>query len=332
MPDIKETPVSESTATEETQEVEAEETEATEGEAQQEESAESTEQQEAAAKLEELESKDTTKMSKAQKQALEKQIKKFKLKVDGKEEELEIDLNNEEELKNHLQKSRASSKRMQEAAELRKSAEQFIDMLKKNPRKVLSDPNIGVDLKTLAQEIINQELEDAAKTPEQLEKEKLQRELEEIKEKYKKEEEDRKEREFKRLQAEQEEKIQSNIESALKEGNLPKSPYTVRKMAELMMLALENGKDLQPKDLVPILRKQMNQDIKELFGASNDDVLEELIGKDRISNLRKKAVAKVKQQQVAQTANAVKPTTSSKPAEDKATSKISMRDFLKGRS
>lgn len=281
------------------------------------------------AKIAELEAKAAA-ANPAQKKAIEKQLKKFKLKIDGVEEDFELDLSNEEEVKNHLQKSRASSKRMQEAADLRKSAEQFIDMLKKNPRKVLSDPNIGVDLKNLAKEIIDGELEDAAKTPEQREKEQLQRELEEIKDKYKKEEETRKERDFKRLQAEQEEKIQSNIESALKDGGLPKSPYTVRKMAELMILALENGKNLEPKDLVPMLRKQMNSDIKELFSASNDDVLEELLGKDNITRLRKKNVAKV-QKQVAQTAGAVKSTGGAAPAAPAATQKISMRDFLKGK-
>ena len=45
-----------------------------------------------------------------------------------------------------------------------------------------------------------------------------------------------------------------------------------------MMIALENNIDLSPKDLVPTLRKQMTADIKELFGASSDDVLEELVG------------------------------------------------------
>lgn len=283
-----------------------------------------------AAKLEALQATDTSDMSKAEKKEYQALLKKFKIKVDGKEEDLEIDLNNEEELKKHLQMSKSANKRMQEAASLRKSAEQFIDMLKKDPRKVLSDPNIGVDLKTLAQEIINQELEDASKSPEQLERERLQRELEELKSKYEREEEERKAAEFERLQAEEAAKLESGIEGALKNSNLPKTPYTVRKMAEMMMLALENDIDLTPNDLVPLLRKQMQSDIKDLFSASNDDILEEFIGKDTISRLRKRTVSKVKQN-VAQTANSIKSTgVESKPKDSKEEKKMSIKDFLKG--
>lgn len=282
------------------------------------------------AELADLEAQAAAAPTKAEKKAIEKQLKKFKLKIDGKDEDFEIDLNNEEELKKHLQMSKASAKRMSESAELRKSAEQFIEMLRTNPRKVLSDPNIGVDMKKMVQEYLDEEIERSSKSPEQLEKEKLQAELETLREKYKKDEEDRKSNEFKRLQAEQEEKIQTNIEAALNSGNLPKSPYTVKKMAEMMMLALENNIDLEPKDLVPLLKKQMNSDIKDLFSASSDDVLEELVGKDNISRLRKRTIAKVKQTQVAQTASSVKPTgTTSKNQEENKSPKISMRDFLR---
>lgn len=282
-----------------------------------------------AAKLESLENKDTSKMSKSEKKAHEKRIEKFKLKIDGRDEEMELDLNNHEEVKKHLQMSKAAQRRMQEASELRKSAEQFVDLLKKNPRKVLSDPNIGVDLKKFVQEYLDEEISNSQKTPEQLALEKAQKELEEIKERVKKDEEDRQGKEFKRLQEEQEQKIEQNIESALKEGNLPKSPYTVRKMAELMMLALENKIDLSPKDLVPLLRNQMNQDIKDLFTASNDDVLEELLGKDNITRIRKRQINKVTTPKVAQTANSVKSSGSSKPSEQKTESKQTIRDFLK---
>lgn len=266
---------------------------------------------------------------KEQKQLAQELKKKFKIKVNGKEYEEELDLNNDEDIVRRLQMNKLSQQRVQEAQELKKAAEQFIEMLRTNPRKVLADPNIGVDLKKLAQDVINEEIENSTKSPEQIEKERLQRELEELREKYKKDEDERKNREFQRLQAEQEEKIQSDIEGALTTSDLPKTPYTVRKMAEMMMLALQNDIDLSPKDLVPMLRKQMQADIKELFSASTDDVLEEFIGKDRISSIRKKQVAKVKQQ-VAETANQVKPTGNDvKKAETKDQKKITIKEFLR---
>lgn len=268
-------------------------------------------------------------LSKKEQKELAKELKKkYQLKVDGSTEEVELDLSNDEEIKKHLQMSRAANRRMQEASYLKKAAEEFIELLKTNPKKVLRDPNINVDLKALAQEVIDEEIAAASKTPEQLEKEKLQSELEELKSKIKKDEEERRAAELERLQKEHEVKIESDIESALNTSNLPKTPYTVRKMADLLMLALQEDIDLSPKDLIPLLRNQMNSDIKELFTASSDDVLEELIGKDTISRIRKKNIAKMKQQ-VAETANSVKPTGATSEKKEEAPTKIPMKEFFK---
>ena len=272
---------------------------------------------------------DTVEPSKSEIKAIEKQLKKYKVKVDGKEYEEELDLNDEAAVGKHIQMSKAAQRKMQEASDMRKAAEEFINLLRTDPEKVLRDPNINVDLKKLAQDVINREIEDASKSPEQLEKEKLQRELTDIKAKIEEDEKKRQSSELQRLQAEQQQKIEINIESALKTSDLPKTPYTVRKMAEMMLVALQNNVDLSPADLVPLIRKQMQNDIKELFGASSDDVLEELVGKDRISKLRKKKVAEL-QKQVAQgatTSNSVK-TSGAKPAAPVEKVKIKMKDWL----
>lgn len=265
--------------------------------------------------------------TKKEKKAAENTLKKYNIKVNGKSEVVELDLNDEASIVKHLQMSRAAQSKMQESANLMRNAEEFINLLKTNPRRVLEDPSIGVDLKLFAQEIINQEIDNASKSPEQLEKEKLQKELSEIKSKIEEDEKKRKSSELQRLQQEQQEKIEVNIESALKTSDLPKTPYTVRKMAEMMLIALQNNVDLSPQDLVPLIRKQMQVDIKDLFGAANDDVLEELIGKDRISKMRKKKVAQV-QQQVAQTANQVKATGNKPGAKAPEAKKMTMKEFL----
>lgn len=291
-----------------------------------EEAVESQEEQEQEVEQEASENP-VAELPKKEQKELVKQMRKFKLKVDGQEYEEEIDLSDEEGLKKHLQMSKAAQKRMKEATELRKAAEQFIDILRTNPRKVLSDPNIGVDLKKFAQEIMNEEIENASKSPEELEKEALTKELEELREKYKKDEEDRKQKEFERLQNDAEQKLESDIGDALKTSELPKTPYTVRKMAEIMMIALENNIDLNAKDVIPLMRKQMKQDITEMFSAASDDVLEELVGKDNISRLRKRNLAKAKK--AVETASAVQPTGTEVKKEAKEPQKMTIRDFLK---
>jgi hypothetical protein len=265
--------------------------------------------------------------SKKEKKVAESTLKKYNIKVDGRSEVVELDLNDEAAVSKHLQMSRAAQRKMQEASDMRRAAEEFITLLKTDPQKVLTDPNIGVDLKKLAQDVINAEIENAQKSPEQLEKEKLQRELADIKAKIEDDEKKRKSSELQRLQQEQQQKIEANIESALKTSDLPKTAYTVRKMAEMMLIALQNNVDLSPADIVPLIRKQMATDIKELFGASSDDVLEELVGKDRISKIRKKKVAAV-QQQVAQTANQVKNTGGKGKTTETPPKKMTIKEFL----
>lgn len=100
--------------------------------------------------------------------------KKFNLKVDGKDEQLELDLANEEELKKHLQMSRAAQKRMQQFSEYEKGVKGLFETLKNDPLKVLSDPRLGIPdavRKKLAESIINNEIEEMQKSPEQRKRE-----------------------------------------------------------------------------------------------------------------------------------------------------------------
>lgn len=268
------------------------------------------------------------KLSKSEKKAIEKQLKKYELTVNGKKVTRELDLSDDESVKRYLQKAEASDEKFQESAALRKQVEQFIQLFQKDPGKGMSQ--LGLDPKKFAEEFINREIENSQKSPEALEKERLQAELEEIKDRYKREEEERKASEFSRLQAETEQKLESDISSALDTGTLPKTPYTVKKMAEMMMIALQNDIDLSPKDVLPLIRKQMQQEIKDLFGASSDDVLEEMLGKDTIGRIRKRNIARAKA--AAGTTTGIKPTVGAiKKAEPpKELKKISMKEFLKG--
>lgn len=307
-----ETASSTSDATESTEETAAEGTE--------------SEGQEAAVAGEQKPAKEAPKMTKKE---IEKQLKKYKIKVDGQEFEESLDLNDEDAVKKHLQMSRAAQKRMQEATEMRKAAEDFIQLLKTNPRKVLADPNIGVDIKQFAKQIIEEEIENSKKSPEQLRIEELQKELEERKEAEKKEKDEFQKREFARLQAEEEKHLETAFTNTLEKANMPKTPYTITKMAEYMIFAAQNNIKLSPDDVAPLVKKQMKADIKALFNDSNDDILEELVGKDRLTKMRKKQIEKAKQS-VQQTAAQVKPVSKEAPKkdDDKPKEKKSINDFF----
>ena len=230
----------------------------------------------------------------AVKEALKSNKKKYSLTVDGKNEDIELDLDNDEEIKKYLQKSKAADKRFQEAADVRKAAMDFIDQLRKNPRRVLTDPNIGIDVRKFAEEILNEEIKELEKSPEQREKDKLIKELEEFKQKAKDGEESAKKAARERMEIEQERILESDITSALDIGGLPKTPRTVKAMAEMMMIALENGIDLSAKDIAPIVKNTNLKEFKELVTSLSDDQLEDFLGKEVLGRLSKKRLAKAK--------------------------------------
>lgn len=230
---------------------------------------------------------------------IKKELKKLKLKVDGREEDVEFDPSDDEFLTKELQKARAFGKRSQEYSDLEKTVRSFVEELRKNPRKVLADPNLGVDLKNLAKEIIEEEIENSQKSPEQLKSEKMEAELKAIKEEREKEKKDSQQKEFERLQQQEYERYEMLVDKALSKSDLPASPYIVGKMADYMLIGLQEGLDVQPEDVIPLIRDEMQHDLKQMFAVMPDEVIEQLVGKDVLTRLRKKNLSKAKQ--VAQT-------------------------------
>lgn len=262
----------------------------------------------------------------------QKTLKEYKIKVNGRDEVVKFDPSNDEEVVKHLQKARASDSKFAEANEVRKAAMEFIEELRKNPRKVLTDPNIGIDVKKLAEEIINEQIADMEKTPEQKEREKLQKELEDLRKQAKDKDELAKKESQLRLEKEYEYQLENDITAALDVGGLPKTPRTVKMMAEMMMIALNNGIDLSAKDIAPIVKNTNMSEFQELVKSLSDDQLESFLGKETIGRLRKKNLAKALASKTSTVANVQKTSKSAAPSElsDKLSSnkKIPAKKFF----
>lgn len=262
-------------------------------------------------------------------------IKKLKLKVDGQEleEELpfEIDDNPEtvEYMTRQLQMSKAAQKRMGEHAQLQKEVKYFLEELRKNPRKILADPSIGIDVKQLAAQIIEEEIANSQKSPEQLEKERLEAELKSLQEEREREREETRQKEFERLQEIEYERYDNLMSKALETSDLPKSPYVVKKMADYMLLGLNEGIDVSPEDVLPLVREEIQNDLREMFAVMPDEVIEKIVGKEVFSRVRKKNVAKAKAAP-APVKSAIKDTgaSSKAAASNNAAEKKSFRDFF----
>lgn len=263
-------------------------------------------------------------------------IKKLKLKVDKGEieEELPFDIPDDpkavEYLTKQLQLSKAAQKRMAEAAQIEKDMRLFVEQLRQDPESILSDPAIGLDMKELAAKIIEREIANAKKSPEQLEKERLEGELKKLQQEREREKEEHKSKELERLRTQEIERLDLQMDKALSSTDLPKSPYIVKKIADYMLLGLEKGMDVQPEDVIPLVREEMMNDLKEMFAIMPEDVVEAIIGKDVLGRLRKKQVAKAKEAKaVPQPINsAIKDAGVKKEEPKDATKKQTFKDFF----
>lgn len=269
--------------------------------------------------------------------SIKKALKKLSLQVDGKkfEEELPFEIPDDpkavEYMQRELQLAKMGQKRAQYAAQLEKEVKEFVENLRKDPRKVLSDPTLGVDLKSIAKQIIEEEIENAKKSPEQIEKEKLEAEIKALKEQQEKDKKDRDQKEFERLQELAYEQYDLQMTKALEGSDLPKSPYVVKKMADYLLLGLQNNLDITPEEVLPLVREEIQNDLKEMFQVMPDEVVEKLIGKEKINSLRKKSVAKAKAAPPTPVTKAVKDVGRSSKDEGSKESKKTMtyKDFFK---
>lgn len=238
--------------------------------------------------------------AKEQKAELKRKLKELELKVDGKvvKESLpfEVDADNKEMvdyLTRQLQMAKGFHNRANYAKTLETEITEFFNNLKSDPLSVLSDPNIGLDIKEIVNAYAKRELENSKKTPEQLKAEELEKELAKVKKEREREQEELRKQKTEMLEkqayAEYEQSIINAIEATT---DLPKSAYVVRKFADMMLSAMEMGVKVTPEEIAPLVKKEVHADIKQMFEAAPDEVVESFFGKDRLAKLRKKNVDK----------------------------------------
>lgn len=224
---------------------------------------------------------------------LQELIREMELKVNGKVIKEKVNLNDHARVQKAFQMEKAANDAFQKAANSQKEIEkmnqemdQFLQMLKNDPMKILSNPALGLKLEDMADKILAQKIEEASKSPETLELEKARAKLEEYEKKINEEKTARETAERQKLEADAEAHIQGEIMEAIDAGTLPKSPYIINKMAQLASIAFDNGVDISMKDLAPIVKKMYQRDMKEMMGGMKDDEIEELVSQDRIKAIR----------------------------------------------
>lgn len=322
--------MSEEVATTETAEV-AETTEAVTQEPVQESEEQSSEQSVEATTEEELQEEiDEAIEDGATEEEVKDMIKEFELKVNGKTKKVKVDLSDEKELVRRLQLAEVAPKAMQDLAEFKKSVSSELLAAKEDPRQLLQQ--LGIDPKTFAEEIINQEIEQMKKSPEQIEREKMQRELEVARAELARQKQEAEEAKTLQMQQDASMKLEQEIMSALqKNPTLPKTMKTVGRITDAMLWAMENGYgDVTVTDVLPSVEAEIRREFNEFISEMPEEIMESYLGKKNIDRLRKKRLAAMKKvapkPEVTKISNPDKKEIANRRESDK---KISAKDFFR---
>jgi hypothetical protein len=236
------------------------------------------------------------------------EIRRMKLKMDGQE----IDLPEEEVIK-LAQQAGVSGRRFQEAAALRKQAEQVLELLQTKPAEALK--KLVPDTKAYRQ-LLEDELTDIikreAESPEQKKIREQEDQLKAYAEKERQVEEARKQKEKEDADAARTKDEQEKMEKyskqyteiftkALDETGLPKNAYTMKRMAELQKVNLKKGLNLDASSLATIVKQDYDQEhnarleqFKSPDGKFDGERLLAFFGEDIVKALSKAQIKRLK--------------------------------------
>ena len=252
-------------------------------------------------------------------------IETFKLKVNGEDREVTLDWNDKEDIIRRLQMAEAGQSAMQRSAEMERNFDSGIQNIMDDPWAALEE--MGFDIDAMAEERIQHQIQELQKSPEQLAQEQRDYELEELRQRLRDQEEQRDNSEYQRLEQEASIDLDQQITSALSATTeLPKSPYVVKRIADAMLNAMDNGRDdITAEQVIPWVQKEINEEIQGLFGAMPDKALEKYLGNKTLDRLRQGRLAKMKQSP----AGKMRETGKREPVESKAKKKVNINDWLR---
>lgn len=253
------------------------------------------------------------------------EVRKFKLKADNREVEL-----SEAELIKHAQLGLSSSSRFQEAAQMRKMAEQVLELAQKDPGEVFR--RLGVNAREWAERHLLSEIQRESMTPEQKAHAAAQSELATMKKaaaEHKAMEERRQMDDMTGKHAAHFDKLFTESLMRLGEQGIKPTPAVTKRMASLARTALRQGHPID-QDTSDALAKMVIEDVKsdlqQIIAGQSGEVIESLLGESGWKSLSKRKLSLLKQKPQS---FSTLPSERSKSTSQSAGAKLSWRDLQK---
>lgn len=221
---------------------------------------------------------------------------KWRAKVDGAEEDVEVD---EETIKRDYQKWKASEKKFQEAAQIRKETEDYFKELKKDKWKVFKD--MGLDPVSAAEELLIERIKMEQMTPAERRAYDLEQENRQYKAELEQERSAKKEYEASIAKQKQEAvelqlsaDLGAEFVDAIKATGVKPSPRLVTRMAEHMLANYNStGKKMAAKDALMHARRTLADDAASYLESLSLDEVKKTLSKPFLDGLRKSDVEAV---------------------------------------
>lgn len=219
------------------------------------------------------------------------EIRKLKLKLDGGEVELP-----EDQVIALAQQSGAAQKRFAEAARARKQAEEILTLSRTNPAEFVR--LTGGDAKAIrkfAEDFLIEQLKHEHMSPEQKTAAAERAELKKFKEAERRAQESEQAKKDQTRHAAYVDQFDKMFTTALAKADVPKTPYSVKRMAELTQVNLKKGLNYTSDELAEVVAKEYRDHMRDLLGGYTDDSkIADFIGPDLIKRLTKAQISKLK--------------------------------------
>lgn len=220
---------------------------------------------------------------------------KYVIKVHGRDQEVGLD----EALQNYQQK-RASQAAMEEATRIRKQTEGLIRNLQEGAQK--KDfararaflAKLGYDTRGMAEWELGEALRQEQMSPQDRARAELaQREkaLQSREEKWQKEQHEKQVAEYEKHYADE---AAREAPKALKAVGVPQTAYQLRRLGTLMSESIDSDHPLSYEDAAAIVAEEYNEETGAHIGALGVDELLKLIGEDRMKEIRKRDIERVR--------------------------------------
>lgn len=229
--------------------------------------------------------------------AAQKAARKYKLKVDGVEEEVDLDSLDDASLVKELQMAKAARKRMQEAAEVRKSFKSFMEQLQKDPISTLKAKELGgIDIRKQIEEQILREYEESQLPQEQRQLREMERKLQEREAQLRAIEEAQQAHAEAAFNARVEQETEAELMEALGNSDLPKNRETLAIMAQVAKLNLEHGIELTPQQLAAETKARIARMHGAITNVYKGEALIKHLGDDVVKEVLRYKLQAAKQQ------------------------------------